>query len=67
MIIQPERGIRDVNNMFYDSEAARIERLNQAFFKDVDLTPDENAMLVWLCGWDWRTVENIISAFAKVR
>lgn len=37
------------------------------FFADIDLTKDENRVLVWLCGWDWYTHNNIVSAFAPFR
>lgn len=66
MIIQPKRNERNVNDMFYASEKAGIEKLNECFFADIDLTKDENKVLVWLCGWDWFTHNNIVSAFEKV-
>ena len=49
MIIQPERGTRNVNDLFYEAEKNRITMLNQEFFQDVELTKAENAVLVWLC------------------
>ncbi len=65
MIIQPEKGTRNVNDLFYEAERNRIDMLNREFFYDVELTEQENAVLVWLCGWDEWTINSIISAFKK--
>ena len=62
-IIQPEWGTRNVNN-FYESEAWRIAALNE-IFGDVELTVAEMRTLVWLCGWEECTVENVLSAIRK--
>lgn len=67
MIIQPEKGIRNVNELFYKAESRRIDMLNREFFQDVELAEQENRVLVWLCGWDEWTIEAIVSAFRKVR
>ncbi len=67
MIIQPERGTRNVNDLFYEAEKNRIAMLNHEFFQNVELTKAENAVLVWLCGWDERTINVIVSAFRKVK
>jgi len=66
MIKQPERGTRNVNDSFYESEKRRIERLNEAL-GDMELTRAEEKTLIWLAGWEDCTVDNIISAFAKSR
>lgn len=66
MIIQPEKGTRKVNDLFYEAERNRIDMLNHEFFQDVQLTKEENAVLVWLCGWDDWTINSIVSAFKKV-
>lgn len=66
MIIQPEKGTRNVNDLFYEAERNRIDMLNREFFQDVELTEQENRVLVWLCGWDEWTINNIISVFRKV-
>ena len=47
MIVQPKRGTRNVNDLFYESERKRIEMLNKEFFSDVELTDAENRVLVW--------------------
>lgn len=67
MIIQPEKGTRNVNDSFYESERKRINMFNQEFFHDVQLSKKENDVLVWLCGWDEWTIDAVISVFRKVR
>ncbi len=67
MIIQPEKGTRNVNDLFYEAERARISFLNKEFFQNVELTGEENKALIWLCGWDEWTIRHVISAFKKVR
>lgn len=67
MIIQPDKGARNVNELFYEAERKQIDMLNQEFFHDVQLTRAENAVLVWLCGWDDWTVNAVMDAFMKVR
>lgn len=66
MIIQPDKGIRNVNDLFYETEKRRIALLNNEFFYNVELTKAENDVLVWLCGWDEWTINAIVSAFKKV-
>lgn len=66
MIIQPDKGMRNVNDLFYEAERKRIDMLNREFFHDVQLNKNENDVLVWLCGWDEWTINTIISAFGKV-
>ena len=41
MIIQPKKGTRNVNNLFYESESKRIDMLNREFFHDIELTKKE--------------------------
>ena len=66
MIIQPDKGSRNVNVSFYEAESNRIDMLNREFFQNVELTKAENAVLVWLCGWDEWTINAVVSAFRKV-
>lgn len=66
MIIQPQKGTRNVNDLFYGTERDRIGLLNREFFQDVELTRAENDVLVWLCGWDEFTIDAVVSAFRKV-
>lgn len=67
MIIQPEKEMRNINDLFYESERKRIDLLNYEFFQDVQLSKQENDVLVWLCGWDEWTIKAIISVFRKIR
>ncbi len=67
MIVQPEKGTRNVNDLFYEAERNRIDMLNREFFQDIELTEQENRVLVWLCGWDEWTIDAIVSVFRKVR
>lgn len=67
MIIQPDKGTRSVNDLFYEAEKKRIAMLNQEFFQKVELTKAENDVLVWLCGWDEQTIHAVVSAFKKVK
>ena len=64
MIIQPEWGTRNVNKYFYESEARRIATLNE-IFGDIELTEDEQRILIWLAGWDEYTLENMLSVIRK--
>ena len=66
MIIQPDKGTRNVNDLFYETERTRIDILNREFFQNVELTKAENDVLVWLCGWDEGKVNALVSSFRKV-
>lgn len=66
MIIQPDKGTRNVNDLFYEAERQRIDLLNREFFQDVELTKAENDVLVWLCGWDEFTINAIVAVLRKV-
>ena len=65
MIIQPERGNRNVNANFYEMETRQIAMLNEIFGGGVDLTKREMRTLVWLAGWEESTVVNVVSAIRK--
>ena len=64
MIIQPERGTRNINEKFYEMETRQIDMLNE-IFGDVDLTKGEMRTLVWLAGWEESTVTNVVTAIRK--
>ena len=64
MIIQPEWGTRNVNKYFYESEARRIVDLNE-IFGEVELTEDEQRILIWLAGWEESTVDHLLSVIEK--
>ena len=65
MIIQPERGTRNVNANFYEMETRQIAMLNEIFGGGVDLTKKEMRTLLWLAGWEESTVANMVSAIRK--
>lgn len=67
MIKQPAKGTRNVTDLFYEEEQKQIEKLNREFFHDVELTDEENNVLVWLCGFDDWTVNVLVKAFQKVK
>lgn len=67
MIIQPDKGTRDVNDLFYEAERNRIDMLNREFFQNVELTEENKDVLVWLCGWDEWTINVVVSAFRKIK
>lgn len=67
MIIQPEKGTRNVTDLFYEEESKQIDKLNREFFRDVELTEEENRILIWLCGWDNCTINVLVKAFKKVK
>lgn len=67
MIIQPDKGTRNVNDLFYESEGKRIDMLNREFFHDIELTKKENDVLVWLCGWDIWTIEAVVDVLMKIK
>ncbi|MCM1234744.1 MAG: hypothetical protein NC489_31970 [Ruminococcus flavefaciens] len=66
MIILPDKGTRNVNDLFYEAERRRIDLLNHEFFQNIEPTKAENDVLVWLCGWDEWTINAIVSVFRKV-
>ena len=64
MIIQPERGTRNINEKFYEMETRQIAMLNE-IFGEVEPTKGEIRTLVWLAGWEESTVTNVVSAIQK--
>ena len=64
MIIQPERGTRNINEKFYEMETRQIAMPNE-IFGEVDLTKREMRTLVWLAGWEESTVEHVVPAIRK--
>ena len=49
MIRQPEKGSRNVNDIFYVAEKRKIDLLNQVL-GEVELTAQEENTLIWLVG-----------------
>lgn len=54
-----------MNKYFYESEAQRINILNE-IFGEVELSKSKMQTLVWLAGWEEGTVRNVVSAIRKV-
>ena len=67
MIKQPKRASQNVNDSFYKAETERIRILNEKFFGGIKLTVQENTVLVWLCGLDYRTFDAMVSVLEKVK
>ena len=61
MIKQPEPETRNVNNLFYASEQRRIDKLNQKFFQNIELTEKENPRHHFLICSSWNTLQTEIS------
>lgn len=66
MIRQPEHGTRNVNDLFYESEAKQIALLNDVL-SDVELSREEERTLIWPAGWEECTVANIVSVIRKAK
>lgn len=66
MIRQPEHGTRNVNDLFYESEAKQIALLNDVL-SDVELSREEERTLIWLAGCEECTVANIVSVIRKAK
>lgn len=66
MLKQPPQESRGVNDLFMKAEKKRIDKLNE-MLGDLELTPDEEKVLVWLCGWDDWTINNVMSILNKIR
>ncbi len=66
MLKQPPQESRGVNDLFMEAERKRIDRLNEVI-GDLELTPDEERALIWLCGLDDWTINNVISVLKKIK
>ena len=53
-----------MNKCFYESEARRIADLNE-IFGEVELTEDEQRILIWLAGWNEYTIEKCAVGYPK--
>lgn len=67
MIIRSGKGTRGDDDLAKKEEGKRVEMLNREFFQNVQLTKEENDVLVWLCGWDEWTVGAMVGVFRKIR
>lgn len=57
---------RNVPSSFLTHEQQNIDKINETL-KDVELSPAEERTLLWLCGWERSTVNNICSVFEKLK
>lgn len=64
MLKQPERGSRNVNDLFYEAEGRQIQKMNKVL-AGVELTKSEERTLIWLAGWEESTVDNLLSVIEK--
>ena len=64
MLKQPEKGSRNVNDLFYEAEGRRIQKMNKVL-AGVKLTKAEERTLIWLAGWEESTVDNLLSVIEK--
>jgi len=64
MLKQPERGSRNVNDLFYEVEGRQIQKINEVL-AGVELTRSEERTLLWLAGWEESTVDNLLSVIKK--
>ncbi len=65
MLKQPERGSRNVNDLFYEAEGRQIQKMNKVL-AGVELIKAEERTLIWLAGWEESTVDNLLSVIEKV-
>lgn len=66
MIRHPELEGRNINRLFYESEARRIAEMNRVI-GNMELTKEEEKVMVWIAGWDEFTLQNILSVMEKVK
>ena len=64
MLKQPERGRRNVNDLFYEAEGRQIQKMNKVL-AGVELTKAEERTLIWIAGWEESTVDNLLSVIEK--
>ena len=65
MIQQPPFEESRQTKLAYQEEGINIDKLNNVL-GDIELTPSEERILIWLAGWEQDTVDNIISVIKKV-
>jgi len=68
MLKQPERGSRNVNDLFYEAKGRQIQKINEVL-AGVELTKSEERTLIWLAGWEESTVDmlSVIKKAARIR
>lgn len=65
-MIKPPTEKRNLSLEGLANERLNINMLNDVL-GDIELTPAEERTLIWLCGWETSTVQQIVSVFEKVR
>ena len=64
MLKQPERGSRNVNDLFYKMEGRQIQKMNEVL-ASVELMKAEERTLIWLARWEDSTVDHLLSVIEK--
>lgn len=67
MIRKCSATILNVSDPMYKTQKERVHILNEKFFKNIDLTDKENIVLTWICGWDNRIFDSVVSVLEKMR
>ena len=67
MIRKCSATILNVSDPMYKTQKERVHILNEKFFKNIDLTDKENIVLTWICSWDNRIFDAVVSVLEKMR
>ena len=67
MIRKCSATILNASDPMYKTQKERVHILNEKFFKNIDLTDKENIVLTWICGWDNRIFDSVVSVLEKMR
>lgn len=65
-MLKPLNTNRNVSASFLAQEQKNINQLNKVL-KGVELSPEEERILLWLCGWETSTVKSICSVLERVK
>lgn len=63
-MLKPPTEKRNMSKESIAEECRHIDMLNEAL-GEIELTPQEERSLIWLCGWETSTLKHVISAFKK--
>ncbi len=66
ILLKPLNINRNVPSSFLTHEQQNIDKVNETL-KGVELSPAEEKTLLWLCGRERSTVNNICSIFEKLK
>ena len=67
MVKKCNATILNASDPMYKTQKERVRILNEKFFKNIDLTDKENIVLTWICGWDNRIFDSVVSVLEKMR